>query len=283
MSFASAAVNQDPAIEQIWGMLEGELSVCLHNSRFFFSSFFPLNFLSFCFCCLCLSAVLLTLFESIFASASSFLLLLFFFLLLLLFRTKTLPEGTAFVVTMVVVGVLLILLSFVGLFGARSRDRPILLCYYTGLFVLVVVQLVYTGIIFDFFQPLELNQYLAVFKQKWIELASSSSQNMDSVATQRATAFLEYVQTTGSCCGFDDATVASVQNPLSLTCNATTTCQATFLTEFRSTVEKQCIIIFIFATLEAVLLLLMCGLTCRYKPAPAFTKVKNGVGTVRRV
>jgi hypothetical protein len=245
MSFASAAVNADPAIEQIWGMFEGPYI-------FIFLSYAT----SFCF-----SLFSLFLFINLFFS----------------------PEATAFVVTMIIVGILLILLAAVGLFGARSRDKPTLMFYYTALFLLVLVQLTYTGVIFDYFQPDQLVAFVPLLKQKWIDLAYQSQQSVNSVGTLRAQAFLTYVQGAGACCGFDDATMATVQNPVSLECNSTTTCQSSFLTEFRSTVEKQCIIIFAFATLEAVLLVAMCGLTCRYKPAPAFTKVKNGVGSVRRV
>jgi hypothetical protein len=191
-----------------------------------------------------------------------------------------LEDGRTFLVTMVVVGVLLILQSFVGVFGASSKDKPILLCFYLVSFLLVLLQLVYTGVIFEAFRPAELTlTYLPTFKEQWIKLATQSQGNVDSEDTQVALSFLNYTQSRGNCCGFDDATTQE-QNPAGLACTSTDPCQNTFITEFRATVEKQTIFIFVFASIEAVFILLMCGLTVKRKQAPAFTKVKNGVGSM---
>jgi hypothetical protein len=190
--------------------------------------------------------------------------------------------GQAYLVTMVVIAICLIFLSLVGIFGAKSRDKATLLCFYLLAFVFITVRLVYTSVIFETFQPNQLDAFVPIFKQEWIKMVSTSKQSSDSIDSKRAVAFVSYVQSQGKCCGFDDAS-ADEQNIPSLNCTSTETCKATFLLEFRSAIEKQCIIIFIFATVEAVTLLLMCGFTCRKKEAPAFSKVKNGVGSVRRV
>jgi hypothetical protein len=213
MSFASAAINQDPIVEKIWWMVDG---------------------------------------------------------------------GAAFLVTMVVVAVLLIVLSLLGVCGAKTREKEILLCFYFSAFVFILVRLIYTSVMFETLQPSELTALVPSFQQQWLDLVATSKTNMDSVDAKRAVAFMTYINDKGDCCGFDDATSIE-QNPVSLNCTSVDPCQATFLIEFRAAIEKQCIIIFVFATLEAVTLLIMCGMTCRYKKAPAFQKVKNGVGSVRRV
>jgi len=193
-------------------------------------------------------------------------------------------DGKAFLSTMVCVGILLILCSFLGIFGASSKDKATLLCFYFSSFVLIIFQFVYTGVIFANFEPVELKTtYVPLFKQEWIKLATKASLgNPDSRTTQRASAFLNYTSSVGNCCGFDDTT-ALEQNPSNLYCTSKISCEATFLLEFRRIVEKQCILIFVMASIEGVCVLLMCGLTIRKKQAPAFTKVKNGVGSIHQL
>lgn len=212
MSFASAAINQDPPIDKVWWMIEG---------------------------------------------------------------------GPTFLIIMVIVAVLLMFLSVLGLYGAKSREHSLLFCFYFSAFVFILVRLIYAAVIFEANQPEQLQAFIPLFKQKWLEAVETTEVNVDSVVSQRAAAFLTYVNEKGACCGFD--AVTAEQNPPGLECTSETTCQETFLVELQAAVEKQCIVIFVFASIEAVALLLMCGMTCRYKSAPAFVKIKNGVGSNRKV
>jgi uncharacterized membrane protein len=193
-----------------------------------------------------------------------------------------LEDGRSFLIVSVCVGVVLMFVGMLGMFGTRSRDKPALLCFYVTAFVLVVVELAFAGVAFELSKAEVLDTYVPLFKENWIALATESQSGVKTTSALRAKDFLTAVQTAGSCCGFDDA-AAQEQNPPLLECSSETACKSIFLAEVTRVVITKCVVIFVLGTIEIISLLLVCGLTCRREKDVAFKKSKSHIGNTVKV
>ena len=193
-----------------------------------------------------------------------------------------LEDGRSFLIVSICVGVVLILSGVLGMFGARARDKPALLCFYATAFVLVILELAFAGVAFELSKADVLDTHVPAFKANWIALATESQSGVKTTSAARAKDFLTAVQTAGSCCGFDDA-AAQEQNPPLLECTSETACKATFLAEVTRVVVTKCVVIFVFGTIEIVSLLAVFAMTCRREKDVAFKKSKSHIGNTVKV
>ena len=193
-----------------------------------------------------------------------------------------LEDGRSFLIVSLCVGIVLIFSGVLGMFGVRSRDKPALHCFYVTSFVVVVVQLSFAGVAFELSKPDVLDTHVPVFKENWIALATDSQSGVETSTAITAKSFLTYVQTAGSCCGFDDPN-AQEQNPPLLECTSETACKATFLSEVTRVVVTKCVVVFVFGAIDIIALILVCALTCRRQKDVAFKKSKSRIGNTVKV